>query len=201
MRTTAGTGYSQLYNVTGSDAIDTATTSEISTTAVSFARARSNDLSDNIDWPTATSTMDTQAKNSTTNTTEVSSSWLAIAVSNLTAAASVGCTTPLSTVTFSLLDNTSVFKPDFDATTTITTNNDTGFTMKVYDSGSGATAGLYKAPDDLIESPWATTTDATATLVAGTEGFGIQATSSTANIVVNPIYSWASSTTDVGALE
>ena len=37
--------------------------------------------------------------------------------------------------------------------------------------------------------------------MAGTEGFGIQATSSTANIVVNPIYSWASSTTDVGALE
>ncbi len=83
IKTESGTGYSQLYNASDSDAIDD---SELSTTSDVYVRARSGDLSSNGDWPTSTEKdLDTQIKNSGSATTSVSNSWLVIQASNLQA--------------------------------------------------------------------------------------------------------------------
>ena len=84
MKTTGpSTGYAQLYNISDSDAIDALTNSEVSTTNINYERQISADLSGNTDWPSAAKTLDTQIKNSTTETTSVASSWLVIKVSSL----------------------------------------------------------------------------------------------------------------------
>ena len=83
MKTTTGTGYAQLYNVSAADAIDTATNSEINTVSTAYERQISADLSGNTDWPSVARDLDTQIKNSATNTTSVSSSRLVIKVSGL----------------------------------------------------------------------------------------------------------------------
>jgi len=111
----------------------------------------------------------------------------------------ITCTTPLDgqVNNFGTIDNTAVY----NATTSSTTISSDGIVyMKVYDNGSGANPGLWKDPD-LIESPWATTTDATATLSINMEGYGIVATTSGPNLVINTRYDRASSTNIVGALE
>jgi len=98
---------------------------------------------------------------------------------------------------FGTIDNTAVFS----ATTSSTTVSSGGTVyMKIYDDGSGANPGLWKNPD-LIESPWATMTDASATISAGMEGYGIQATDSAGTILINARYDKASYTGWVGALE
>ena len=120
-------------------------------------------------------------------------------VQAVVSSAMVSCTTPLDTGTnsFGDIDNTAVYS----ATTSTTTVSSSGtIYMKVYDNGSGASPGLWKNPD-LIESPWATTTDATATLSINMEGYGIMATTSGPNLVINTRYDRASSTNIVGALE
>ncbi len=82
LKTSAGTGYAQLYNATNGNAI---TSSEVSTTSATFARQRSSDITGNLpQYPTFTAKeMDTQIKNNATNTTSVSNSWLVVQVSNL----------------------------------------------------------------------------------------------------------------------
>ena len=59
----------------------------MTSTNTSYERQRSADLSGNSDWPSASSTLDTQLKNSATNTTSVSTSWLIIQVTSLASAA------------------------------------------------------------------------------------------------------------------
>lgn len=71
LKTSAGTGYVQAYDTTGASAI---ASSEISTTSTSYTRVRSASLT----MPESTSAIDTQIKNSATNTTSVASSWLII---------------------------------------------------------------------------------------------------------------------------
>ncbi len=109
----------------------------------------------------------------------------------------VSCTTPLDGATnnFGTIDNSEVYA----ATTSTTTISSSGaIYMKVYSTGSTARPGLWKDPD-LVESPNAAE-DATATLAAGTEGYGITATTTDTNLVINTRYAAASSTNIVGGL-
>ena len=121
--------------------------------------------------------------------------------STLAVSTSVTCTTALDsdTTAFSTIDNVAIYASVPDATTSVTTNSATGFTMKIYGAGSTNNPGLYKNPD-LIESPngaW----NATATLLAGIDGYGIQATTSSGNnIGIDPRYKWATSTNVIGGL-
>jgi hypothetical protein len=122
----------------------------------------------------------------------------AITVSATVPTTMLQCTTPLdgSTNAFGTIDNTAVYA----ATTSSTTVQSSGTAyMKVYDSGSGSDPGLYKAPD-LIESPDAAYS-ATATLSAGTEGYGIMASTTGSNLVIHEDYNYASTTNIVGGLQ
>jgi len=123
----------------------------------------------------------------------------AITVSAVVPTTMLQCTTPLdgSTNSFGTIDNSAVYA----ATTSSTTVESSGTVyMKAYDSGDGSTnPGLYKAPD-LIESPNAAY-DATATLSAGTEGYGIVASTTGSNLVIHLDYNYASSTNIVGGLK
>jgi hypothetical protein len=75
IKTSAGTGYAQLY---GGSAI---TGSEVTTTSTSFVRARSGNIFANL--PTSATQMDTQVKNSASNTTTVTTSSLILDISNV----------------------------------------------------------------------------------------------------------------------
>lgn len=87
----------------------------------------------------------------------------------------VSCTTNISSTAFSVLSLGSVNTASPNATTTLSCNSAAGCTLSLQDAGSGASPGLYKsaAPTHLIAS-------ADATLSAGTEGYGIQAATSSA---------------------
>ena len=74
----ANSAYAQLYNVTDTAAI---TGGEVSTAGTSFARIRSADVTANM--PVSAKTLDIQAKNNSTDTTSVASSWLIIQASNM----------------------------------------------------------------------------------------------------------------------
>jgi hypothetical protein len=71
IKTSAGTGYAQLYN---SSDVTAVSSSEVSTTGTSYSRQRSNALT----MPVAAKNLDAQIKNSSTNTTTVSSADLIV---------------------------------------------------------------------------------------------------------------------------
>ena len=107
-----------------------------------------------------------------------------------TVATIVTCTTPLTETAFGTIDTTAVYTSSPNATTTASTTNATGMTMRIYDVGgpnATGTPSLYKstAPTDNIGSADSAYAD-TATLVAGTEGYGIQATTTGPNMVIAP---------------
>jgi hypothetical protein len=77
IKTSAGTGFTQLYNRGDSTAVSS---SEVSTTGASYSRQRT---AGSITMPASAKDMDSQIKNSASNTTSVSNSWLIIEVSNL----------------------------------------------------------------------------------------------------------------------
>lgn len=121
-----------------------------------------------------------------------------VTVSATVSSTMISCSTEASALSFAAdLDNNAV-----GTTTEATTSVQSSGTvyMKVYDSGdTSANPGLYKDPD-LIESPNAAY-DATATLAAGTEGYGMQATNSSGTaMVLAPNYDWASDTDVVGGI-
>jgi hypothetical protein len=117
-----------------------------------------------------------------------------------TASVTISCDTPLTTTTFSTLDNNAVYTSSPNATTTVTTNNSTGFTMKVYDAGDGTNPGLYKStsPTAIIGSANDSFADE-ATLSAGTSGYGIQATTTSSQITISSRFNKTGN--DVGGLE
>lgn len=80
-------------------------------------------------------------------------------------------------ISFGTLTASSIASGDSTPTVTVGTNAQSGFTARVYDAGGGGNPGLYKsvATTDLIGSSTAAYAN-TATLVAGTEGYGINAT-------------------------
>ena len=91
-----------------------------------------------------------------------------------TAAASVSCSTNISATSFGTLSAGSVSVATTHASTTMTCGGGLGCTLTVQDEGNGASPGLATtSPAYLIPS-----TDAT--LAAGTEGYGVQATTTAA---------------------
>jgi hypothetical protein len=88
---------------------------------------------------------------------------------------SVSCSTSTTTTDFGTLTTSSIFTSSPNITATMSCNYAAGCTLTVDDAGDASNPGLYKSvsPTDLINSQ-------TATLSAGTEGYGIQA-ATTAN--------------------
>lgn len=107
----------------------------------------------------------------------------------------VTCTTQLSETAFGQISINGIFQSLPDATTTVLCEECTsGFTMTIYSTGGEGSPGLYKsdATTDLINS-------ADATLEAGTEGYGIQATTTSGDITIDPRYLLTGN--NVGGLE
>ncbi len=88
---------------------------------------------------------------------------------------SVSCSNSETATAFGTLNLGSVNTASPNATTTLSCNSAGGCTLSVADAGSGASPGLYRnaTTTSLIAS-------ADATLSAGTEGYGIQAATSSA---------------------
>jgi hypothetical protein len=93
----------------------------------------------------------------------------------------ISCSTNTGSIAFGTLTDASVFTASPNASTTMScANSATGCTLYVKNAGSGANPGLWNSTSSaLIESPNATFS-ATSTLAAGTEGYGIQATTTAA---------------------
>lgn len=92
---------------------------------------------------------------------------------------SVSCSSDISSTDFGGLTTDAVSVSTSNASTTMTCSGNNGCTLYVSDSGSGSNPGLWNSTSSaLIESPNAAFS-ASATLAAGTEGYGIQATTTT----------------------
>lgn len=98
-----------------------------------------------------------------------------------TVATTATCNVATSTTSFGTLNPSAVNVSSPNVTTTISCNGANGCNLFVQDQGNGTNGGLYKssAPTYLIPSP-NSSFSATATLAAGTEGYGIQAATTTA---------------------
>lgn len=96
-------------------------------------------------------------------------------------AATISCSTSATSTSFGTLTDSAVATASPNVSSTMAcTNSSAGCTLYVKDAGSGSNAGLWNsAASSLIESP-DSSFSATSTLVAGTEGYGIQATTTTA---------------------
>lgn len=95
-----------------------------------------------------------------------------------------------TTSKFGVLNPASVSTASPVATIEVNTNVDSGYTLQVASEGNGSLGGLYNSTGgSIVQSN-------TATLVAGSEGYGIQAYSSTANIATT----YDKSGNDVGGL-
>mgnify|MGYP001771040342 FL=1 len=122
-----------------------------------------------------------------------------------TVATSITCTVSTSTTAFGTIDTSNVFTSIPNVTTTISCNPASGCTLSVRDQGDGTNGGLYKStsPTYLIPSP-AAGFPATANLSAGTEGYGIQAATTTAGsgstLSLNSRYNHSFSGNTVGGL-
>ena len=94
-----------------------------------------------------------------------------------TVTATISCSTNGSSTAFGALTDSVVTTASPNASTTMScSNSSAGCTLFAKDAGGGGNPGLYNATTTaLIESPNASFS-ASSTLVAGTEGFGIQAT-------------------------
>jgi hypothetical protein len=108
----------------------------------------------------------------------------------------VTCSTNISSTAFGTLTTGAVSTAATNASSSLSCNNGLGCTLTVQDAGNGASPGLATtSPAYLIPS-------ANATLIAGTEGYGIQATSTTGGsggtLTIRSVYNVSS--TDVGGL-
>ena len=106
----------------------------------------------------------------------------------------LSCSFSTTTVSFGALTDGGITTAY--SSTTLTITSDSAVFVKVYDKGGGGTAGLYYAGGpDLIDSADATP------LTAGSEGYGLQATSTTWDMTIKAQYNYASTTDNVGGLE
>jgi hypothetical protein len=122
--------------------------------------------------------------------------YLASAQTNVTVTATVTttvtCSFSTTTTAFGTIDPSAVYTSSPNVTTTVSCNPAAGCQVQVKDQGNGTNGGLYNsAANYLIPSP-AAGFPPTATLVAGTEGYGIQAATTTAGsgvtLSLNSIY-------------
>jgi hypothetical protein len=87
---------------------------------------------------------------------------------------SVTCTLSATTTNFGTIDTNYVYTSNPNITVTVSCNPSAGCQVQVKDQGNGTNPGLYNSTANyLIQSQ-------DATLVAGTEGYGIQAATTTA---------------------
>lgn len=118
-------------------------------------------------------------------------------------AATISCSTSTSTTAFGTLTDSAVSTSTPTVSSTMACSNSAaGCTLSVKDTGSGANPGLWNSTaSSLIESPDAAF-NATATLVAGTEGYGIQAatTSAGSGALLNPAPRYLQTGNTVGGL-
>jgi hypothetical protein len=122
--------------------------------------------------------------------------YLASAQTNVTVTATVAtsitCSFSTTTTSFGTINPSQVWTSSPNVTTTVSCNPAGGCQVQVKDQGNGTNGGLYNSTANyLIPSPAAGFPN-TATLVAGTEGYGIQATTTTAGsggtLSLNSIY-------------
>jgi len=112
---------------------------------------------------------------------------------------SITCTLSTTQTSFGTIDPSQVWTSSPNVTTTVSCNPAAGCQVQIRDQGNGTNGGLYKSdnPTYLIPSP-AAGFPATATLVAGTEGYGIQATTTSAGsggtLTLNSIYNQTGNT-------
>ncbi len=99
----------------------------------------------------------------------------------------VSCSSNISSTDFGTLTDASISTAAPNASTTMSCTYASGCTLYVKDAGSGSQPGLYKST-----SPTYTIVSATATLSAGTDGYGLQATTTAAGsggtLSINIIY-------------
>ncbi len=120
-----------------------------------------------------------------------------------TVGSSITCSTDNTATAFSALTSSVVATSSLNASTTMSCNIGVGCTLQVYDAGNGSNGGLATtSPAYLIPSPNAAFST-TAGLVANTEGYGIQATTtltgSGGTLGMNSIYN-SYNTNTVGKL-
>jgi hypothetical protein len=115
-----------------------------------------------------------------------------------TVTTSVTCNLSTTTTNFGTIDPSAVFTSSPNVTTTVSCNPSGGCQVQIKGQGNGTNGGLYNSSaNHLIPSP-AAGFPATATLVAGTEGYGIQAATTTAGsgvtLTLNSIYNQTGAT-------
>ncbi len=120
-----------------------------------------------------------------------------------TIAGGIDCNYSTNTASFGEL-TTGLVTTAFGSTTIDITSNDVAV-VKVQDTGSTTDPGLWYASEkDIIGSADSVGAD-TATLEAGTEGYGLQATTTDAGsgevMTIAPRYDYASTTSNVGGFE
>lgn len=94
---------------------------------------------------------------------------------NASVPTSVTCSNDVATTSLGTLSSGAIATSTPDASSTISCNTGTGCTLTIADAGNGANPGLSTtSPAYLIPS-----VTGTSTIVAGTEGYGINATSTT----------------------
>ena len=95
--------------------------------------------------------------------------------------ASISCSSNVGSTAFGTLTDASISTASPNASSTMScANSSAGCTLYVKDAGSASNPGLWNSTSSaLIESPNAAYS-ATSTLAAGTEGYGIQAATTTA---------------------
>jgi hypothetical protein len=115
-------------------------------------------------------------------------------------APSVSCSLSSTSTSFGNLSPSSISTSSPNITITVSCSGTvSGCTVSVRDTGNGTNGGLYKStsPTYLIPSP-ASGFPATSTLSAGTDGYGIQAATTTAGsggtLSLNPIYNQSGNT-------
>lgn len=164
LKTSGGTGFVALYNITDTDIIESPNTSELTTTSASYERKRSNNLSYNSDWSNlADRKFATILKATSTQTVYVSSSTLIIqaqaqppaftfTISGVgTGETNNGVTTSAATTITSLpFGNVSVNAPKFLTHQLTVTANDPVRKWYVYLRLRDPLQGLY--PSNYIDS-------------------------------------------------
>ncbi len=110
----------------------------------------------------------------------------------------VSCTPATTTTAFGNIDTSAVFTSSPNVTTTVSCNPSGGCTVTIKDQGNGTNGGLWNSSASyLIPSPAAGFPN-TASLSAGTDGYGIQAATTSAGsgstLSLNSIYNQTGNT-------
>lgn len=81
---------------------------------------------------------------------------------------------------------------------TVKTNAGNGYTVSIKDVGDTTNGGLYNTTSTHLI---ASNESASSTLTAGTEGYGVQGTTSDADVNIYPLYNWWEGTNNVGPIK